>query len=253
MKRYVAWMTIAMLTAALLAACAGQPPESEESIPNNVRALAARELQLRDPNHAAALLHNMRAVLERGSLARRLFFTEEQLTASFGGTAVEWRQNTPTNVFAQLGPIDILPVRARGPRPTQIGFLWYDVLPGVRDKPAGNFSLACTCELTSADIEAVFGDVDRTVDRDRRFDHTHYPAPAPATRPLGNKVVTYRLRAPDGYASSFEVRYDPDGRVAAMTGRTEAAPTPQPGDAGITAPSRSGTKACPWPGLEKPC
>lgn len=227
MKRYAAGMTITIFNVVVLAGCAVQRPEIKASAPSEVPPLTARDLQLQEPRHAAALLHNMRAVLERGSMARRLFYSDEQLKATFGGSTIEWIGNTPTSVHCRLGPIDSLPVRSREIRLPKIGFLWYDVLPGVRDKPAGNFSVWCDCELTSTDIEGVFGDVDRTIDRDRRLDGTHYPLPPPATHPLGNKVATYRVRAPEGYVSSFEVRYDHQGRVHTMTGRTEPAPAPQ--------------------------
>lgn len=232
MKRYITWMTIALFNGALLTACAVQQ-ERNEPPPSEVHPLTARDLQLQEPRDAAALLHNMRAVLERGSMTRRLFFSDEQLKATFGGSTMEWLRNTPTQVHCRLGPLEYLPVRSRETRLPRVGFLWWDASPGVRDKPAGNFSIGCDCDLTPTDIEAVFGDVDRTVDRDRRLDGTHYPVPPRATHPLGNRVVRYTLRGPEGYVSSFEVRYDHQGRVTVMTGRAEPAPATQPVEAPI--------------------
>jgi hypothetical protein len=223
MKRHAAWMMIALFIGAALTACAVQQKRNEPAS-SEVLARIARELQLQEPRYAGALLHNIRAVLERGSMTSRLFFSDEQLKATFGGSTVEWIQNTPTNVHCRLGPLAYLPVRSPEIRVPKVGFLWWNASPSVPEKPAGNFSFVCDCNLTNTDIEAVFGDVDRIVDRDRRFDRSHYPVPPRATHPLGNKVVRYTLRGPEGYISSFEVHYDPQGRVAQMAGRTDPVP-----------------------------
>lgn len=224
MKRLATGMMLALINGVVLSACAVQQERNEPAV-GKATALTAHDLQLQEPRSAAALLHNMRAVLERGSMTRRMFFTDEQLKATFGGSTIEWIQNTPSRVHCRLGPLDYLPVRSRAEfRLPQLGFLWYEAAPGVREKPAGNFSTWCECLLTSTDIEAVFGDVDRTIDRDRRYDRSHYPVPPRATHPLGNKIARYTVRAPEGYVSAFEVKYDHQGRVHTMTGRTEPAP-----------------------------
>jgi hypothetical protein len=88
--------------------------------------------------------------------------------------------------------------------------------------------MACDCELKSSDVEAQFGDLDRTVEPDRRLEGTHYPVPPQATDPQGNKVVTYNIRGPAGYVTSFQVRYDHRGRVIVMAGHLDPLPDHQP-------------------------
>lgn len=231
MKRYAAGMTIALFHGVVLSACAVQQQQRSEPAVGAAPVLTSRDLQLQDPQSAAALLHNMRAVLERGSMTHRLFFTDEQLKATFGGSTVEWIRNLPTTVDGRLGPIDYVPARSREYRLPQLDLTWWGAEPGVREKPAGNFSIRCECLLMNMHIEAVFGDVDRTIYRDRRLDGGHYPAPPRATHPLGNKIARYAVRAPEGYVSSFEVHYDHQGRVQMMAGSTEPAPAAQSAEA----------------------
>lgn len=222
MKRFTAWIMIAVFNGGGLTGCALQQ-ERGEAPPSDLHSLTTRDLQLPEPRDAASLLHNMRVVLERGSMMRRDFFSDEQLKATFGGANVKWLQNAPAHVHCVLGPLDYLPLRSREIRLPDLGFLWSDADPNVRERPTANFSTWCDCDLTSADIEAVFGDVDRTVE-DYRPGRSHQPVPPKATHPLGNKVVRHTLRGPEGYVSSFEVRYDHEGRVTHLTGRMQPAP-----------------------------
>ena len=60
-----------------MTACAVQQ-ERNEPEPREVPPLTARDLQLQEPRYAGALLHNMRAVLERSSMTCRAFFSDEQ-------------------------------------------------------------------------------------------------------------------------------------------------------------------------------
>lgn len=83
MDRYAAGVTASVLTLILPVGCATQPQLQHNSI-------SSSDIQLQYPSSAQALLYNMRAVLERGDLKRRGFFTEELLTATFSGSTVAY-------------------------------------------------------------------------------------------------------------------------------------------------------------------
>lgn len=215
MNRYVTGATIPILCVAMSTGCTAQQPLQERA------SIRSFDLQLKNPSTAEALLYNMRAVLERGDLKRRDFFTQELLTATFGGSTLKCNQNTQREVFCSLRYLDYLHVRSR--RRQTIEFIWSDVRSSVPGNPYfASFGIGCNCDLTNTDIEAVFGNVDRTVERDRRFENSHYPLPPRATHPLGNKVARYTLHGPEGYVTSFEVRYDYEGYVTSLSGSLDS-------------------------------
>lgn len=173
------------LAALIMEGCATDATEIQTAPPNPFFI----DLQLAPPNTARGFLHNVRAVLERGDLKRRSFFTQELLTATFGGSTVNCHEY-PGSLLCSLESLDYLDGDAR----TTFRFSWSNLRNG--DPDFSNFSIACKCGIRGSDVEAAFGNVDRTVRPDRRLANTHYPVPPPATDPMGNLIVIWTTANP---------------------------------------------------------
>jgi hypothetical protein len=181
--------------------------------------------RLTRPTTTRELLVNLKIGLEQGFFASSEFYAAENLTFFFGSSELRWHLDTPVNKTVFLG-LDYLPLSERPRAGVVVSRSLND--PGdLRRSDVliySSFSISCKCQLRLEDVDAVFGNFQKTIAAEQpiksspRSMHV-FPALPKPTDSMGNKRATYDIPTPPRYSSSLVVVLDPAGNIKLIVGK----------------------------------
>jgi hypothetical protein len=169
----------------------------------------------RSPAHVTAhpasldqLFGNLKLGLERGLLLPEEFYTDSSLMAFYGADAIHWILNSREDKSARAQLSDAL----RRNCLSGGGVRW--VVPKATGKRFGSFSAVAICRIRVEQITAVFGRATST-ELFKGYGG-HDPLPPAADDPMGNRILTFVVRAPDRVMSYVKASFDPHGNLRSI-------------------------------------